>query len=224
VDSAFLIYHDGRLITYYSRNESMKLDATLDMIRRFVKASFSGQLGRLDSMQYENMNIIMERGTQMYMVVITPLAEFAELRRDMKKVLDDVWEKYRVNFKVWDGKFSEVKGVKMMVERFAGEDVSEDEAANPDEGRGRGPTPTTDLPDKPPGKTAAEKPVRPPVQQRKYIEVEHETGEDPPEPDSETPRNGDKEGQRIRMLEDKFLRGEITEASYKELKEKYTIK
>lgn len=136
VDSVFLIYHDGRLITYFSRSESMKLDDTLDMIRRFVKASFSGQLGRLDAMSYENMNIIMERGNLMYMVVITPLNTYDDLRHQMRHLLNDIDNKYRLVFKIWDGDFGKVKGVKSMVERFAGEEVWEmpDEPPVPKEG------------------------------------------------------------------------------------------
>jgi sugar lactone lactonase YvrE len=125
VDSVFLIYHDGRLITYFSRSDSMKIDDTLDMIRRFVKASFSGELGRLDAMTYENMNIIMERGNLMYMVVITPLVSYEALRRDMRALLDDIDRRYRVVFKIWDGDFGKVKGVKSMIERFAGEKTEE---------------------------------------------------------------------------------------------------
>jgi sugar lactone lactonase YvrE len=121
VDSAFLIYHDGRLITYFSRSDSIKLDDTLDMIRRFVKASFSGELGRLDAMAYENMNIIMERGNLMYMVVITPLTQYEPLRRQMRGLLDDIDRRYRVVFKIWDGDFGKVKGIRSMVESFAGE-------------------------------------------------------------------------------------------------------
>ncbi|MGQ9582707.1 MAG: putative Ig domain-containing protein [Thermoplasmatota archaeon] len=135
VDSVFLIYHDGRLITYFSRVDSAALDDTLDMIRKFVKASFSGQLGRLDSMQYESQNIIMERGNMMYMVVITPLRDFDQLRREMRHLLNAIDEKYRVVFKVWDGDFTKVKGVKTMVERFAGEEVWEEERGE-EAGRG----------------------------------------------------------------------------------------
>ena len=122
VDSAFLIYHDGRLITYFSRSDSIKLDDTLDMIRRFVKASFSGELGRLDAMAYENSNIIMERGNLMYMVVITPLPQYEPLRRQMRALLDDIDKRYRVVFKIWDGDFGKVKGIKAMIESFSGEE------------------------------------------------------------------------------------------------------
>jgi len=129
VDSVFLIYHDGRLITYFSRSESIKLDDTLDMIRKFVRASFSGQLGKLDSMRYENMNIIMERGNMMYMVVITPLTECDPVRREMRLLLEEINNLYRVVFKIWDGDFNKVKGVKTMVEKFAGEQVQLDRPA-----------------------------------------------------------------------------------------------
>jgi hypothetical protein len=124
VDSVFLIYHDGRLITYFSRSESIKLDDTLDMIRKFVRASFSGQLGKLDSMRYENMNIIMERGNLMYMVVITPLTDTDPVRREMRLVLEEINNMYRVVFKIWDGDFNKVKGVKTMIEKFAGEEIA----------------------------------------------------------------------------------------------------
>ena len=127
VDSVFLIYHDGRLITYFSRSESIKLDDTLDMIRKFVRASFSGQLGKLDSMRYENSNIIMERGNMMYMVVITPLTDCDRVRREMRLLLEEINNQYRVVFKIWDGDFNKVKGVKTLIEKFSGEEIVPDQ-------------------------------------------------------------------------------------------------
>jgi len=271
VDSAFLVYHDGRLITYFSRSESIKLDATLDMIRKFVKASFSGQLGRLDSIQYENMNVIMERGIQMYMVVITPLDEFEDLRRDMRRLLNEVHEKHKSTFKIWDGEFSSIKDVKLKVEKFAGEDVwedVEDEAApkkpaermphksslppEPDDG------PDDDIdddlddvpPPKAPGKTA-EFSNEPPKALPKTAEFSNEPPKAPGKtnefkadrasssssepalpldtkssrPEAVPPTVSEKENaEKVRVLEEKFLKGDISEALYRELKEKYSKK
>jgi hypothetical protein len=119
LNSAFLVYHDGRLITYSSRSEIADLDATLQVIKDFVKASFRGEVGRLDSLRYENMNIILERGVQMYLVVITPEGDemaLQGLRRRMRSFLGDVHDRYKHILKVWDGKFKSVKPVEKMVE------------------------------------------------------------------------------------------------------------
>jgi hypothetical protein len=70
------------------------------------------------------MNIIMERGNLMYMVVITPLMETDAVRREMRLVLEEINNMYRVVFKIWDGDFNKVKGVKTLIERFAGEEIA----------------------------------------------------------------------------------------------------
>ena len=119
VESAFLVYHDGRLITYSSKSEIADLDATLQVIKDFVKASFRGDVGRLDALRYENMNIILERGVQMYLVIITPQEDsvaLQSLRRRMRSFLGDVHERYRHILKVWDGKYKTVKPIEKMVE------------------------------------------------------------------------------------------------------------
>ncbi|MEM4730105.1 MAG: putative Ig domain-containing protein [Thermoplasmata archaeon] len=265
VDSVFLIYHDGRLITYFSRVDSAELDDTLDMIRKFVKASFSGELGRLDSMQYENKNIIMERGNMMYMVVVTPLREFDQLRREMRRLLNAIDEKYRVLFKIWDGDFTKVKDVKRMVERFAGEEVWEDEggaawheeaprehkphrkssevpAARAAPGptapsRPEGAGPSSPPPPSRPRETAPEgegEVEAPPPAEENGAAQKAPAGEaalEKPEPKEEEeapageetaapPKKTLSREEKLQLLEDRFLLGEISEESYREMKAK----
>jgi sugar lactone lactonase YvrE len=219
VDSVFLIYHDGRLITYFSRSESIKLDDTLDMIRKFVKASFAGQLGRLDSMRYENMSIIMERGNLMYMVVITPMSGHDRLRREMRCLLEEINSRYRVTFKIWDGDFNRVKGVKTMIEKFAGEEV-EEAPGQKDEAVPAAPRPAQEAPSEP----APAGPYGPAAgveePRRSAPPPPSETGTEPPK----TSAAALTEAERLRLLEDRFLRGEITELTYTELRKKLTKK
>jgi hypothetical protein len=108
-------------MTYSSKSEIADLDATLQVIKDFVKASFRGEVGRLDSLRYENMNIILERGVQMYLVVITPEEDdiaLQGLRRRMRSFLGDVHQRYRHILKVWDGKYKSVKPIEHMVEEY----------------------------------------------------------------------------------------------------------
>ena len=257
VDSVFLIYHDGRLITYFSRSESMKLDDTLDMIRKFVRASFSGQLGNLDSMRYENMSILMERGNLMYMVVITPMDGHDWLRREMRCLLEEIDARYRVTFKIWDGDFNRVKGVKTMVESLAGEEAPEepedmyvaarasaapDPAPAPEDpapgnaaatetmarapaasAPGKGPVPDTMAPTPAPAPATVAPGKGPmPATTAPGNAAATETMAPIPSPAPAAAEIPDAE--RLRLLEDRFLRGEITELSYRELREKLAKK
>ena len=75
-------------------------------------------MGRLDALRYEDRNIILERGVQMYLVAMTPKEDVEDLRRDMRRFLDDVHRSYRSALKIWDGNFKKVKGIGGMVEKF----------------------------------------------------------------------------------------------------------
>jgi uncharacterized membrane protein len=132
MESAFLVYHDGRLITYSSRGEIEDLDATLQVIKEFVRTSFRGGVGRLDYLKYENMNVLLERGVQMYLVIITTETEMDELRRVMRRFLSDVHERYKHILKTWDGKYKKVKGIAAMVESLVGGKWGPGEAAKMD--------------------------------------------------------------------------------------------
>jgi hypothetical protein len=239
VDSVFLIYHDGRLITYFSRSESMKLDDTLDMIRRFVRASFSGELGKLDSMRYENMSILMERGNLMYMVVITPMDEHAWLRREMRGLLEQIDGQYRVMFKIWDGDFNRVKGVRTMVEGFAGEEAPE-QTGDEEVSDHASPLPASEPePEEPATSKGTGPEAMAQVQAPATAAVAPGKG---PWPETITPSNAATpvtmaqipatapavaeitDAERLRLLEDRFLKGEVTELMYRELRERLAKK
>jgi hypothetical protein len=195
IDSAFLVYHDGRLITYSSKHEMEDPDATLQVIKDFVKSSFKGQVGRLDSLRYDNSNIILERGVQMYLVVITTEEDMKGLRRNMRRFLHDVHERFRHSLKIWDGSYRKVKGVGEMVEHFVSG------RWEPKEGEGQ-----TDV-----GEKGTEEP-------------EGQEKESGPGPKSkrwdESPDMGGKDTakvEKVKALEDKLLRGEITEKEFERL-------
>jgi hypothetical protein len=179
VDSAFLVYHDGRLITYSSISEIDDLDSTLQVIKDFVKASFKGEMGRLDALRYEDSNIILERGVQMYLVAMTSKEDVEDLRRDMRRFLNDVHRSYRSALKVWDGNFKKVKGIGIMVEKFVS------------------------------GKwVPKEDPKEDPKAKR---------WDDSPDLDDRSTSNIEK----LKALEDKLLRGEITEDEFERLSKRY---
>jgi len=199
VDSAFLVYHDGRLITYHSRSEIEDLDATLQVIKDFVKASFRGDVGRLDALRYENMNIILERGVQMYLVVITPEEDelaLQGLRRRMRSFLGDVHERYRHILKVWDGKYKSVKPIERMVEEYVDGKWS-------------------------PGEVKAVKAERPTHEEKEDVpDAKDESAikrwDESPDIDGQDLSKVEKQ----KRLQDKLTRGEITEAEFERLKSK----
>jgi len=199
VDSAFLVYHDGRLITYHSRSAIEDLDATLQVIKDFVKASFRGDVGRLDALRYENMNIILERGIQMYLVVITPEEDdlvLQGLRRRMRSFLGDVHERYRHILKVWDGKYKSVKPIERMVEEYVDGKWSHGEvSAVKGEVHGKEET--------------EESPIA-------KDEAASKRWDESPDLDGSDLSRVEKQ----KKLQDKLTRGEITEAEFEKLKSK----
>jgi hypothetical protein len=199
VDSGFLVYHDGRLITYASRSEIADLDATLQVIKDFVKASFRGDVGRLDALKYENMNIILERGIQMYLVVITPENDdlaLQSLRRKMRSFLGEVHDRYKHILKVWDGKYKSVQPIEKMVNEYVkGKGPSEDKVIKSDE-----------------------KDDAPPEEQKADPKEEKETKRWDESPDLED--KGLSKIEKQKLLQDRLTRGEISEKEFDRLTEK----
>ena len=165
-------------------------DNFLEVIKDFVKASFKGDVGKLDSLRYEGMNIILERGIQMYLVVITPGEDHKGLRRRMRAFLHDVHEQHRSVLKVWDGKFKKVKGIATMVEDF----VSRKWTSEHDGKEGEG-----------------EKAKEAPLSGGKS-----ERWDESPDLDGKDLSKIEK----LKIIEDKFTRGEITEKEHERLKRK----
>jgi|GEM_PF-4356069 len=203
IDSAFLVYHDGRLITYASRSEIADLDATLQVIKDFVKASFRGDVGRLDALKYENMNIILERGVQMYLVVITPEGEdlaLQNLRRKMRSFLGEVHDRYKHILKVWDGKYKSVQPIERMVTEYVkGKGHTENKETDSEE---KG----TSLPE--------EKKAEPPA-------IKDEKGSKRWDESPDLEDKGLSNIEKQKLLQDRLTRGEITEKEFERLSEKF---
>ena len=128
---AFLIYHDGRLLTYHMSKDVKGLDDVLKSAKEEVKNQFQGgrdgRVGGTGTLPSaipgrEDVDILVERGIQMYTVILVEkgLSEerLAPLRTSARSYMHEVHEKYRKSLKNWNGDYEGVGDIEAMTKRF----------------------------------------------------------------------------------------------------------
>ncbi|MEM3043165.1 MAG: PKD domain-containing protein [Thermoplasmata archaeon] len=118
VEEVFLVYRDGRLIAHDTRRISPRvpelLIGMLTAIQHFVKESLAEE-GELGSLQYGDVEIILERGKKIFLAVVVkghPPGEYREIMRD---VLRNIEAQYSALVETWDGVLAPFTGVKKML-------------------------------------------------------------------------------------------------------------
>ncbi len=118
----FLVYHDGRLIDKYPREEG-GLDADtvssmLTAVQDFIKDSFQGQGSGINVIKYGKTLVVIERGVQMYLAAVVRGQEPPTLRTHMRKALIEVRNKYPWILKRrWSGELSEFEAAYGIMEK-----------------------------------------------------------------------------------------------------------
>ncbi len=110
ISDIFLIYVDGRLVKSVSfetqLQESMDEDimsGMLTAITDFAKDSFKEDSASLKSFKYGKMTIYLERGVTMYLAVVFKGEPADDLRKKMRNTLIEIWAKYKIRLKTWNG-------------------------------------------------------------------------------------------------------------------------
>jgi len=110
VSDLFLIYTDGRLIKSLSFETSLReeidediMSGMLTAVKSFISDSFKEETGSLKTLQYGRMIIYIERGVTIYLAVVFRGKSSDSLRKRMRKTIIDIWKKYKIFLKAWDG-------------------------------------------------------------------------------------------------------------------------
>ncbi|MEW5761319.1 MAG: hypothetical protein AB1779_11205, partial [Candidatus Thermoplasmatota archaeon] len=119
IEEAFLIYHDGRLISRVGYNDE-KMDSLifagmLSAVQVFIKDSFSNINGSLNILGYGKKKIVIERGQQMFLVVVLTGDVPKKLRENMRSALIVIWDEYKNVLKQWDGASNIAPGISDIV-------------------------------------------------------------------------------------------------------------
>ena len=120
VEQVFLLYMDGRLISHVSYTGDKKhMDADifgsmLHAVQSFVKDSFKGP-ENLSALGFGKKRIMIQRGPQIFLAVVTTGTELPGLKEKMRKVLIAIWDEYREYLKKWNGSTDDLKGLKTIL-------------------------------------------------------------------------------------------------------------
>ncbi len=128
-DEIFLISKIGLLISHVSRTKDEGIDedilgSMLTAVQDFVKDSFGGgevegQKGGLGKLEYMDTKIIMEHGDLIYMAVVTSGEEHPDMKKDIKKCLEDIESTYFDILMDWDGDLDSLAGSVDMLQKLS---------------------------------------------------------------------------------------------------------
>ena len=94
------------------------LSGMLTVINNFVADSFETSGGMIKTLQHGKLNIYIERGVQMYLACVFSGHPKEDFRLKMRKVLIDIWDKYKQYLKHWNGEMGELRDVNEMLWRL----------------------------------------------------------------------------------------------------------
>ena len=119
-DEVFLISKIGLLISHISRSKDEGIDedilgSMLTAVQDFVKDSFGDgeaeeQKGGLGKLEYLNTKITIEHGDLVYLAVVTSGDEHPDMKKDIKKCLNNIEETYFDLLMDWDGDLDSLSG------------------------------------------------------------------------------------------------------------------
>lgn len=129
IEEAFLIHRDGVLLYHLSRSiggEGEKdrdiLGAMLTAVQDFVKDSFRyGENRDLSKLEFGDHRVLIERGKHIFLaVVMSSTTGEPEVRRKVRKVIDDVEAKFGANLEDFSGEMDPILGIRDLVKQLVG--------------------------------------------------------------------------------------------------------
>ena len=99
-----------------SGQEKKQMGKMLTTVGSFVKDSFvpegdASPTEGLDKLEYGDMQILIERGKYVFLAVVISGYEQEYLRKDMRRVIGDIEERYQPVLVEWDGDMSRLLGI-----------------------------------------------------------------------------------------------------------------
>ncbi len=122
VYEAFLIHENGLPMAHVSQEESSELEDVVvsgmfTAVQNFINDTFSDKTSEddweLDQMEFGEHKILIERNQDLFLAVIFE-GYGPKLRNRVKKLLQDINEKYGAVLKDWDGDMAKLKGIRAM--------------------------------------------------------------------------------------------------------------
>ncbi|MEM2899364.1 MAG: DUF835 domain-containing protein, partial [Thermoplasmata archaeon] len=118
VDEAFMVYDDGCLIAHVSKQERKVIDddvltGMLTAVQEFVKDSFKEEeKWTLRKLEFGQKNILIERGTKIYVAVIYRGDASKELTDKMAEIVSRMETEHSAELMNWNGKTENLKDAK----------------------------------------------------------------------------------------------------------------
>jgi hypothetical protein len=115
IEAIFLVHNDGRLVTSYKSGkiktkEAFSMTGMLTVIQNFVSDAFKRTDGSLKTLEHGDLRILIERGANVYLAVLIEGREPKELRKEMRRVLKEVEQRYEdILDDDWDGEVTQLK-------------------------------------------------------------------------------------------------------------------
>ena len=120
MERAFLIHNSGCLISYADAkgDDCGDFDIVagfLTAIQSFVRDAFGAGQWALKRLEFEDRNMLIELGDNIYLAVIYNGKADAKLQSKVEKTMDSIEERYWLQCKGWSGDMGEFDGVKDIV-------------------------------------------------------------------------------------------------------------
>jgi hypothetical protein len=134
VNELFLIYKNGCLILHQSNEDFNRTDADVDIIsamftavQDFTRDSFANvkengesedENWKLKKLEFQNNNIILERGEFVYLAVVFTGRLGRKLKNDLKELRMEIETKYADVLTKWDGDLDPLEGIDDVIKKY----------------------------------------------------------------------------------------------------------
>ncbi|UCE45285.1 MAG: VCBS repeat-containing protein [Methanobacteriota archaeon] len=124
VDETFIIYNDGRLMAHSTRRlkpgmDDQILGSMFVAIQDFVKDSFKGETSfTLRKLDFGEKSVLVERGDRIFLAAVLHGRSSRKVVSRMKKVVNEIEERFEASLEDWDGDLDEVRGVNEMMKKL----------------------------------------------------------------------------------------------------------
>ncbi|MEW5759692.1 MAG: DUF2341 domain-containing protein [Candidatus Thermoplasmatota archaeon] len=120
IGGVFLIYFDGRVIAKKFEGKDISSEifgGMLTAMQNFVSERLGKSPG-ITELKYENLGIIIERGSMVYLASIVSGEERKEMRGEMRRLLLDIHKNFGDTLKRWDGTLTAFKDIEKYLDDF----------------------------------------------------------------------------------------------------------
>jgi hypothetical protein len=117
ITEVFIVLDDGRLLAHASRHPGQTADELLvtgmfTAIRRFIKDSFKLSDGEeLGMLEVGQLKILVEQWKNIFSAVVISGKEPPGLRKEMRRMLVDIYDRYHETLRDWDGDIGSLRGI-----------------------------------------------------------------------------------------------------------------